>query len=210
MKIQTVIAIEDDLDLAENLQQILTQQQEFEYLAGFNCAEQALKSLEVQVADLYLVDLGLPGIGGLEFIKRARQRCPQSDFIIYTISESGRDLLEALSVGAAGYLVKGCTEDEMISGLRTVADGGGLITPRMARKLSQHFSAIGSQSEPLTKMQKQVLGQLKTGKTYSRIADANHVSISTVQTHVKNIYRKLNVNNRDDAVRTGELFGLVK
>jgi two-component system NarL family response regulator len=191
------------------LQETFAKNQDFQCLAGFSCAEKALQNLDQQVADIYLVDLGLPGIGGLEFIKKARERCPQSDFVVYTISESGRDLLEALSVGAAGYIVKGCSSEEIISGIRIVAEGGGLITPRMARKLSQHFSSIGTQSESLTKKEKQILGQLKMGKTYSRISDENHVSLSTIQSHVKNIYRKLNVNNRDDAVRTGALFGLV-
>jgi len=210
MKTHTIIYIEDERSLFENLHQTLQQSRDFECLSGFDNAEDALRGMEQGVADIYLVDLGLPGISGLEFIAKARELAPQSDFVVYTISESGKDLLDALAIGAVGYLVKGCSNEELIAGLNIVANGGGLITPRMARKLSHHFQAIGTQKNTLTMSEQQVLSLLKMGKTYAQIAEQNHVSISTIQTHVKHIYRKLNVTNRDDAVRTGVLFGLLE
>lgn len=204
-----LVVIEDQYDIAEALCHVISSAHGFSCVAKYHSAEEAMLCIENNSADIYLVDLGLPGMSGVDFIAEAKVSCPDADFVVYTLSESGKDLIDALSVGAVGYIVKGCSDQELIDGLSIVADGGGLIGPRMARRLFSHFQGIGPRKKKLTPTETDVLQKLKTGKTYNQIAASNHVSRSTVQSHVKNIYKKLNVRNRDDAVRTGVLFHLI-
>lgn len=204
-----VVIIEDSRECLDDIERAISSAPGFRCSGCFQSAEQAIQEMEDAIADIYLVDIHLPGMSGTEFIKSTKLRYPAADFVVYTISESGSDLFEALAVGAVGYILKGCDERELIEGLKVIAAGGGLISPRMARRLAYHFQNIGSQRTALTKTETLVLQQLRTGSTYNQIAKENHVCLSTIQTHVRKIYLKLNVNNRDDAVRTGVIFGLL-
>jgi DNA-binding NarL/FixJ family response regulator len=205
-----IVLIEDQNDVAENIVSILGEVEDIELRSVHFSAEDAVKDVKQDDADIYLVDLGLPGMSGVEFIAQLSQQKPDTDFIVHTISENGRDLMDALSAGAVGYIIKGCADNELINGIRTVASGGGLISPRMARRLFHYFKDGGASKAVLTKTEVEVLNMLKTGASYETIALSKNVSLSTVQSHIKNIYRKLDVNNRNDAVLAGSLFGLIE
>ncbi|MBN2645627.1 MAG: response regulator transcription factor [Desulfuromonadaceae bacterium] len=209
MKIFTVAYLEQNQDISRHLEQVLSTAENFELIGNFCCAEEALREARFNAANLYLVDVDLPGMNGLHFIETAKQAHPGSDYIVYSTSDSCKELLDAFAVGAVGYLSQKASDEDLLRGLALVANGGGLISPHMARRLSNYFQAIGPQRQVLTKKEQQVLAQLRAGKTYSQIAEDHLVSMSTVQTHIKNIYRKLNVNNRQDAVTTGVLFDLL-
>jgi len=209
MRSVKVAIIEDQPDISQSMFDALSDVVDIRVVAQHTSAEDALKSIHEDKADIYIVDLGLPGINGVEFISQASAMLPETDFIVNTISENGRDLLNALSVGAVGYIIKGCLDKELIEGIEIVASGGGLISPRMARRLCYHFKGIGAPKKTLTKAETEVLNKLKSGYSYEEIAEKSNVSLSTIQTHIKNIYKKLNVNNRDDAVSTGMLFGMI-
>lgn len=204
-----IVLLEDDTTQAEELKAIMATVDHFRCQAHYCRADQALRNLERDRADLYLVDLGLPGVSGIQFIESATNKCPQCEFIVLSISDSTRDLLAALSVGAAGYLLKGCSSQELIRGIEIVASGGGLIGPRMARRLAHYFQSLNNPQPVLTRAEHRVLQQLKTGRTYNEIAEQLVVSPSTVQSHIKRIYAKLNVSSRTDAVHSGMLFGLI-
>jgi len=210
MRSTKVAIVEDQLDISQNIADILSDVLEIFVVAQYASAEDALKNLHDDEADIYIVDLGLPGINGVEFISQASAILPDTDFIVNTISENGRDLLNALSVGAVGYIIKDCSAKELIEGINTVAAGGGLISPRMARRLCHHFKGIGTPKKTLTKTETEVLNKLRSGDSYEDIANQSNVSLSTIQTHVKSIYKKLNVSNREDAVSTGMLFGMIE
>ena len=200
--------IEDSNDVSEDLVRTITSSPDFDCIAHYTTAEEAISCLNQDNADIYLVDLGLPGLTGLEFIKKATTCCPQVKFVVYTLSE--QHLLDAFSVGAVGYLLKGGSGQKLIDGLKEVAQGDGVICPKMAKSLSLKLKTIGLQRKTLTKTETNVLQKLKFEMTYAEIATANHVARTTVQTHIKSIYRKLNVTNRVDAVNKGILFDLIE
>lgn len=204
-----VVLIEDQDDVAVNIVYILSKVPDIELRSIHFSAEDALAAINQDDADVYLVDLGLPGMSGVEFISQVSQKRPDTDFIVHTISENGRDLLEALSAGAVGYIIKGCADNDLIDGIKSVASGGGLLSPRMARRLCHYFKESGGSKNPLTKTETEVLNMLKTGESYELIAQQKNVSLSTIQSHIKSIYKKLNVNNRRDAILAGSLFGLL-
>ena len=205
-----VVIVEDQHDVALNLFDSLSNSVGIVPVALYGTAEDAVKGFHNDQADIYIVDLGLPGIDGVNFIAAAAKVATDAEFIVHTISENSRDLMDALSAGAVGYIIKGSSEKELVRCIQTVASGGGLISPRMARRLAHHFREIGTQKAVLTKTETEMLNKLKTGNSYEEIADISNVSLSTVQTHIKNIYKKLNVNNRQDAVSTGVLFGMIE
>lgn len=205
-----VAILEDLLEIAEQLKNILDQDVEISLVAHYLSAEEAIRSdLPSQRIDVFLVDLGLPGIDGLAFIERCRKLCPAAQYVVHTVSESSKDLMAALSAGAVGYVLKGSGDIEICNSLKIVAKGGGLLSPRMARRLVKYFSEAQSPKEVLTPTEINVLKKLKTGLTYAEIAELNSVSQHTIHTHVKNIYRKLNVGNREDAVKNALLFDVI-
>lgn len=204
-----VVVIEDQDDIAENVERMLVGSETVEMIARYGSAEDALGGIERSEADVYLVDLGLPGMSGVDFIEQASVKS-KAEYIVHTISDNSKDLRDALSVGAVGYVSKGCQKKELIESIETVAAGGTLISPRMARQLCHFFKDIGRGKDILTKTEMEVLEKLKDGLSYIAIADMQHVSVSTVQSHIKNIYKKLNVNNRRDAILAGTVLGLIK
>lgn len=204
-----VVVVEDQDDIAENVERMLLGAETMEFKARYSCAEDALAGLGSVEADVYLVDLGLPGMSGVDFIEQASAKS-SAQYIVHTISDNGKDLIEAMSVGAVGYVSKGCLKDELISAIETVATGGTLISSRMARQLCHFFKEIGRGKDILTKTEMEILEKLKNGHSYEKISDIQHVSVSTVQSHIKNIYKKLNVKNRRDAILAGTALGLIK
>lgn len=200
--------IEDCNDVSENLVRAIASAPNFNCVAHYTTAEEAISCLNQDNADIYLVDLGLPGLSGLEFIKKAITCCPHVKFVVHTFSE--QHLVDAFRVGAVGYILKGCSDQKLIEGLKEVAQGDGVICQKMAKTLSLKLKNIGLQRKTLTKTETNVLQKLKLEMTYAEIATANHVSLATIQTHIKSIYRKLNVTNRVDAVNKGILFDLIE
>ena len=211
----TVAILEDIPDIAENLSQVILGDSELQLSATFASSEEALKSNLAQFGiDVFLVDLGLPGLDGVHFIDQARKICPVANFMVHTISENGSKLWSALAAGATGYVLKGCADSEIIEGIKIVARGNTLLSPRMASKLIHFFGSvteITTDTIPLlTKREIDILQGLRSGRTYEEIAESRFLSTHTVHTHVKNIYQKLKVNNKIDAIRKATIFDMVK
>lgn len=197
-----VVVLEDQPSIAANLCTIIGEDQELTFVAQYSSSEEALQdNLDEQGIDVFLVDLGLPGLDGINFITHAKQLCPQAHFMVHTVSESGEKLWSALAAGATGYILKGSTSPEITNGLKIVARGNTLLSPRMAAKLIRFFGDIAGSANLLTKREMDILQGLKAGSSYEQIAEARFLSPHTVHTHIKNIYRKLHVNNREDAVK---------
>ncbi len=205
-----VAIVEDQPDIAEKLCTIIGESADLQVAALYSSAEEALRDgLPQKGIEVFLVDLGLPGLNGIHFITQAKGCCPEAHFLVHTISESGEKLWSALAAGAIGYVLKGCPSSEIIEGLRIVARGNTLLSPRMAAKLIRFFNDITGPVSPLTKREKDILQGLKEGSTYEEIAEARFLSPHTVHTHIKNIYQKLRVSNRDDAVKKAVAFQLL-
>ena len=147
-----VAILEDQADIAANLCSMVNEDPELALVAAYSSSEEALQErLAEQEIDVFLVDLGLPGLDGINFIATAREILPQTQFMVHTISEAGGKLWSALAAGAIGYVLKGSHAGEIIEGLKIVARGNTLISPRMAAKLIRFFSEISSPLGPLSK-----------------------------------------------------------
>ena len=181
----------------------------FSATAGIHCervfetCEEAIRVLEDEGApEIVLVDIGLPGMSGIEGIRRMKSLSPSTEFIVLTIYESHQKVFEAICAGATGYLVKSLTPDEVVDKVREVVAGGAPMTPHIARQvLAMLSSALAPHGEyRLTAREQQVLDLMVEGLTRKDIADRLFVSPSTILTHSRNIYSKLHVHTRSGAV----------
>lgn len=187
--------VEDDARYRRNLEEKLGSHPQLQLQASFGSAEDALEQLDRLECNLFLVDLNLPGQCGQNLIATIRSRRPELECIAHTVLEDPRSVFAALQAGAVGYLVKGCTLDELARSLLDWQNGGAPLTPRIARFLVKQFH-----DNPLTDRERQILSLLAEGHSYQATADLLILSLHTVHTHVKNIYGKLHVQGRQQAI----------
>lgn len=178
--------------------------------AGFACAsehgsaEEAIEALPKIAPDVVVMDINLPGLSGIECVRRLKSVLPNTQFVMMTVYEDAEHLFDALAAGASGYLLKHTTLDDMTAALRSVHEGGSPMSGSIARKVVQFFQAKPAQQLPegpnLSPRERQVLDLLAQGCLYKEIADLLKLSIPTVNTHIRNIYDKLHVHSRSQAV----------
>ncbi len=199
------VSIVEDMDeIRERLKSVLEESEEFVCMAAYGNAEDALKELPVSVPDIVLMDINLPGMSGIECIRRVKALCPQILFIMFTIYEDSDQVFEALAAGASGYLLKKTSHDKILPALKELYEGGSPMSTQIARKVVAHFqkqAAKESEEEKiLSPREKEVLDLLSKGFLYKEIADQLHISTGTVRQHIHKIYEKLHVQNRTEAL----------
>lgn len=158
--------------------------------------------------EVAIVDLGLPGLSGAELIARLRELRPEVACVAHTVYEDPNSVFAALRAGAVGYLVKGESGSRLLENLRTLDEGGAPLTPRVARLILGEFHRL--EPCPLSDRELQVLSALSTGQTYKEVASSLVVSGHTVHTHVKNIYEKLQVRGRRQAIDKARRHGWIE
>jgi len=200
MKKPVVSVVEDDEQTALSLAEILGCSENLNCGRIYLSAEEMLDHLEEggELPDIVLVDLSLGLITGQELIASLRQSYPQIVCVAHTVYEDEESVLEALRAGAQGYLVKGCTGEQLVKSLLSLEEGGAPLTPRVARFLLKEFQQ--ESSSPLSPREQEVLGGLESGLSYKQCASKMTVSVHTVHSHVKKIYEKLGVHNKREAV----------
>ena len=176
---------------------------------GFRCvsehgsAESALAELPKEKPNVVLVDINLPGMNGIECVRRLKLILPETQFVIVTVYEDANHIFNALAVGASGYLLKQTPRSEMLAALKEVYAGGSPMSSNIARKVVQSFrrtaTATGS-SEDLSPREGEVLELLARGYLYKEIADSLGIGVATVTTYIRRIYEKLHVRSRAQAV----------
>lgn len=173
---------------------------------GYACAgtaasaEEALEAAVEPAPDVVLLDVGLPGMTGIAALGPLRARWPRTEFVILTVFDDGERVFEALCAGASGYLVKETPPAEVLAALREVHEGGAPMSASIARRVVGAFRQPAPAFEALSAREREVLDGLVAGRTYSQIADALFVSRNTVGFHVKQVYAKLQVRSRAEAV----------
>lgn len=206
-----VAIVEDDTITRESLAILLAGEPSLQVAGAFASAAALLAVVDELEADVLLTDLGLPDVAGPELIAAVKSRRPLWEILAYTITEARATVFAALRAGAIGYILKGASPRELIEALHSVARGDAPMSPRIARMLVREFQSAPSVDEDylLTARERDVLEQLERGLSYKEVAAELAISPHTVHSHIKRIYEKLHANNRDEAVRTARLKGLV-
>jgi two-component system NarL family response regulator len=203
--------VEDNLLLLENLRLLLDGETGIEVVGAFATAEEALSHTQECAPDIMLTDLDLPGISGIQLIKRTKAKLPNLDIMVFTISEDRETVFSAIKAGACGYIIKGSTPRELVESLNSLFQGGAPMTPRIARKLITEFheEAVIQEQELLSQREKEIVRSIEQGLSYKEIADKLFISPHTVHTHIKNIYEKLQAKDRNEAISKARRKGII-
>lgn len=175
-----------------------------EDLRAFADAETALKELAREPVEIALFDINLPGMNGIECIRRLKIIHPLTQCMILTVYDKPDTIFEALKAGAVSYLLKSTPADKIIAAIEEVTNGGSPISGQIARKIIEAFTLREKTNEyfqQLTRREQELLELLSKGYRYGEIADKLYISIETVRTHIRNIYEKLQVNSRMEALK---------
>lgn len=212
-----ITLVEDNLDYRDIITLTLGAESDIELVNQFGTSEAALRELKAmpkgKLPDLILLDLRLPGMSGLESLPHFREALPDTPIIVLTQSDNEADVLEAISKGAAGYLLKSSTLEKLTEGIRTVMDGGAALDATIAGFILQTLQtklAPQEVNQVLTPRELEILNLLSDGLVKKQIGDRLDISFATVDTHIRHIYEKLDVKNAPAAVRKAFNLGLFK
>jgi DNA-binding NarL/FixJ family response regulator len=198
-----VALVEDDPEIRANLAHRVGRSPGFRLLRSYSDAESALADLPRHPPDVVLMDINLPGIDGVECVRQLKAKMPAVQFIMLRIYEDGNRLFKSLMAGASGYLLKRTPPDKLLVAIREAHEGGAPMTPEVARRVVQHFQQIpqpASELQRLTPRETEVLEQLAKGFLYKEIEDNLHISTGTLRSYIANVYQKLHVHSRTEAV----------
>ncbi len=207
----SVSIIEDDHLVRVNLQTLINAAPGFRCIEVFESCESGISQIVTNPPDVLLMDLGLPGMSGVDGIRLLKKELPTLDVIVLTIHENHEVVFEALCAGATGYLVKTMDIERLLGSIAEVHDGGSPMSTQIARMVVTSFSNSRSETvkNHLTPRETEVLHVLCLGYSYKMIADELSISDETVRQHLKNIYRKLEVHSKSEAVARAFRDGLI-
>jgi len=204
VKRTSVSVIEDNVIIRDNLMRFIGFHEEFEVREAFGSMESMLHKLEIDpryFVDILLLDIGLPGMSGLDGIPLLREKMPDTDIIILSTYEEQDKILRALCSGACSYISKKSTLEDIVEAIRIVVQGGSYMSPSVAKEIIRHFlGGRVSKASILTERQREIIKMLVDGKTYPVIARELFLSVETVRSHIKRMYRTLEVNNKAEAI----------
>jgi DNA-binding NarL/FixJ family response regulator len=208
-----VAIVEDRREIRDGLAMLIGGTDGFVCTAKFGSMEEALSGIKHQTANIVLCDIGLPGMSGIEGIKLLKERFPDLLLIMLTIYDDDERIFQALCAGASGYLLKKTPPAKLLESLREAAAGGSPISPEVARRVINIFRDVRPPEKAdynLTPHETRILKMLVEGHNYTTAADFLGVSYTTVSFHMRNIYDKLQVHSKSEAVAKALQQGLVK
>lgn len=200
-----VAVVEDNVELLASMREILDTTPGMRCVAACTCAEQALDVLSQTQPDVVFMDINLPGMNGVDCVRRLVTTLPRVLVVMLTIRSNIDAVFASLQAGACGYLHKPVHADDLVASVREVMGGGSPMSATIARMVVQSFKnlpapAASSPDLPLTDRERAVLEYLAQGYLYKEIADIMKVSWHTVHNHIRHIYEKLHVRSRSQAV----------
>jgi DNA-binding NarL/FixJ family response regulator len=202
-----VAIIDDDLQTRNMLRTLIeSRSHEYECEGVYDTAEFAIKQIPVICPNVVLVDIHLPGgISGIDCVQKLKIVCPETEFIMCTSLEDSENIFAALQAGATGYITKSSDSNELLDAIKIAYNGGAPMSGQVARKVLSHFYTpeknknVG-EKEKLSLREQEILEYLAQGMRYKEIAGKLQVSVETVRKHIHNIYEKLQVSSRTDAL----------
>ena len=199
----TVSIVEDDAHVRGSLAKLIDSSPGFRCLSRHGSAEEALKEIPKVRPQVVLMDINLPGLNGVECVRRLKPQLPGTQVIMLTVYQNTDHLFNALAVGATGYMLKQTPPAELLEAIKEVQAGGSPMSSHIARKIVQSFqrpAPASTDSANLSPREAEVLDLLAKGFLYKEIAEQMKVSYATVHTHIRHIYEKLHVRSRTEAV----------
>ena len=198
-----IAIVEDDEVIRASLAALVRRARTLQLLGDYPDGESALKGIPERPPEVVLMDINLPGMNGVECVRQLKLLVPAVQFLMLTVYEDSDSLFNSLKAGASGYLLKRTAGARLIEAIQEVHAGGSPMTPQLARRLVQYFSAPatgGDSVSRLTPGEREFLDQLAKGYAYKEIADRMNISIDTVRSYVRTVYEKLHVHSRTEAV----------
>jgi len=196
----TVALVEDDDEARRRLVASIGLDPSLRLAGEYRTGGEALAGLASGAPDVFLVDLGLPDMPGLEVVKRIAARHPACDILVVTVFGDEESVIGALEAGARGYLLKGALEHDIAEDIRHLRNGGSPLSPVIARQVLKRLLPAQPALAGLTPRESEILNAIARGFTYAETANLLHLSVQTVHTHLKNIYKKLAVHSKTEAV----------
>jgi DNA-binding NarL/FixJ family response regulator len=200
----SVAIVEDDQVIRDGVEKYLGGLEDMFCLISVDSVEALLKQMESKgIPGVLLMDIGLPGMSGISGMKILNDRFPGVNIIMFTIHHDSHKIFQSLCAGASGYLLKNTPFSKISEAIRIVAGGGSFMSPQIARKVMEFFHEKQQQPEEsvLTTKEREIVLGLVDGLSYKMIAGQSNISIETVRTHIKNIYKKLHVHCKADVIR---------
>ncbi|WP_425259286.1 response regulator [Rubrivivax sp. RP6-9] len=217
-----VLIVEDEPEFLGRFSDAVLEDPQLRLLGAVSTGQAGLALLDVQPPDVLLVDLGLPDIGGIELIRHAARRHPGCDTLVVTMFADDAHVIGSIEAGATGYLLKDASAARIVAAIHEVRDGGSPISPSIARRVLARFRSgpgaapvaalaapAAADASPLSERETELLRLIAKGFSFDAVAEVLSISPHTVVTHVKNIYRKLAVHSRGEAVHEARQMGLL-
>jgi DNA-binding NarL/FixJ family response regulator len=200
--------IEDDDTIRNGYSYLIDNMEGYSVISNYASYEEAARKIRDDVPDVILLDISLPGLDGIGAIEKLKKILPEVIIIMVTVNENPELILKALSNGAMGYLTKNINPVQIVQAIKEAMEGGGPLSPNVARLVIRSFQK--NHDSPLTKREGEILQLVADGQSRTQIAKELFIDLETVKTHIKNIYLKLNVHTRSEAIKMGRENRLIK
>ncbi|HET9304819.1 MAG TPA: response regulator transcription factor [Candidatus Sulfotelmatobacter sp.] len=208
-----VAIIEDKKEIREGLRTLIHGTPAHRCTGAFRSMEEALDRIGQEVPTVILVDIGLPGMSGIEGIPLLREHCPEARILVLTVYDDDDRIFAALCAGACGYLLKNTPPARLLDSLKEAVQGGGPMSPEVAHRvieLFRDFRTPAAPSHDLTPHELRLLKLLAEGHNYKTAAREFNVSVNTISFHMKHVYEKLHVHSKSEAVAKALRSGIVR
>jgi DNA-binding NarL/FixJ family response regulator len=202
-----IVIIEDDETIREGYTYLVNNTSPYQVVNTYASFDEAKLKITKDNPDVIILDIQLPGTNGIDALPLLKKLLPNVYIIMLTVHETEKIILEALANGASGYFTKNTPSSKIIEAIKDVMQGGGPMSPNVAKKVITSLQK--NPDSPLTKRETQILNLITRGKDRSQIATELFIETETVKTHIKNIYLKLNVNSKADAIKVARNNRLV-
>ena len=199
-----VAIFEDNNNMREGLFQLINGSQGFTCTGAFPNCDDLVRRIKTANPDVIVMDIEMPGISGIEGVKQAKENFPEIKILMETIFEDDEKIFDSICAGAEGYILKNTAPTEILGAIKEIYDGGSPMTPSIANRVLKMVktkpTSHSTNTFNLTDREKEILSCLVEGMSYKLIADECTISIDTVNVHIKNIYKKLQVHSKSEAV----------
>lgn len=201
-KMIRVAIVEDHKDIRESLKNLINAAPDMHCIGAYSNAEDFIEVFDSVEADVVLMDINLPRLNGISCVETLKPKKPKVQYLMCTVFEDNDKVFDSLCAGATGYVLKNTPSDQLFESIRDIFNGGSPMSGIIARKVaaSFHKNTPNPDTEILSKRETEILSLLSKGYRYKEIADLLFLSTETIRTHVRNIYEKLHVRSRTEAL----------